>query len=91
MLSYKKENGGNEKLMGWEGGITTKAKLQGLEPTYLRSFHSDFINSRETISVSIFNSKEPFQYFPISKMKERNYIYRMKEFHPNLEIFSFSL
>ena len=37
MLSYKRENGGNEKLMAWERGITTKAKIHGLEPTHSRS------------------------------------------------------
>ena len=46
MLSNKRENGGNEKPMGWKEGITTKAKLHGLEPAHPRSFHSDFINSR---------------------------------------------
>ena len=45
MLSYKRENGWNEKLMGWEGGITTKEKLHGLEPTHPKSFHLDFVNS----------------------------------------------
>ena len=34
MLSYKRENGGNEKLIGWEGGIIAKAKLHGLEPAH---------------------------------------------------------
>ena len=37
MLSYKRENGRNEKLMGWEGGIIAKAKLHGLEPTHPKS------------------------------------------------------
>ena len=78
MLLYKRENGGNEKLMGCEGDITAKEKLHGLEPAHPRSFHSDFINSRETIFYLVFNSKETFQYFPTPKMKERNYIYRMK-------------
>ena len=37
MFSYKKENSWNEKLMGWEGGITAKEKLHGLEPAQPRS------------------------------------------------------
>ena len=56
MLSYKRENGGNEKLMGWEGGITAKAKLHGLEAAHPRSFHLDFINSRAN-SAKCFHSK----------------------------------
>ena len=37
MLSYKREIGGNEKLMGWEGGIIAKAKIYGLELAHPRS------------------------------------------------------
>lgn len=37
MLLYKRENGGNEKLIGWEGGIIAKAELHGLEPAHPRS------------------------------------------------------
>ena len=66
MFSYKRENGRNEKLMGWEGGIIAKENLHGPKLAHPKYFHSDFINSRETISSLVFNSKEPFKYFPTS-------------------------
>ena len=70
MLSYMRENGGNEKLMGWEGGITTREKLHGLEPTHPRfSVQNSSIPGPVLLNALI---PETFQYFPtLTKEKKK--------------------
>ena len=62
MLSYKRKNGGNEKLMGWEGGITTKEKLHGLELAHPRSSIQDSSIPGPVLLNALI--PETFQYLP---------------------------
>ena len=66
MLSYKRENGRNEKLMGW--AKKSKASWSGTNTSQI--FHSNFINSGAN-STKCLHSKEKFQYFPTPTMDER--------------------
>ena len=70
MLSYKRENVGNEKLMGWEGGIPTKENLHGLEPVHPRSsIQSSSIPGLVLLTIFI---PETFQYFSkLTKEKKK--------------------
>ena len=60
MVSYKRENGGNDKLMGWEGGIIAKEKASWSRTSTSQILHLDFINSRAS-STNCLHSKD----FPI--------------------------
>ena len=72
MLSYKRENGRNEKLMGWEGGITAKAKLHGLELAHPRS-SIQTSSIPKPILLNAFNAEKLSNIFqPLQKRRRKN-------------------
>ena len=77
MLSYKRENGGNEKLMGWEGGITTKSIASWSRTSKSQIFHSEFINSKAN-SAKCFHSRD-FLNFPTTTKEKKKDRYRKKK------------
>ena len=69
MLSYTRENGENEKLMGWEGGIEAKEQLHGLELAHPRSsIQNSSIPGPVLLTVLI---PKTFQYFPTLTKKKK--------------------
>ena len=71
MLSYKRENGGNEKLMGWGRGYHSQSLASWSGTSTTQICHTEFINSRASSTKMPSYQRKNFPKFPTPINEER--------------------